>query len=100
MQVWGLLVYALAVARLTGLVTADEITRNVREAVLRRLDERKTVHFYASYLLTCPWCCSLWLAVPAALLAWSAGTRPWLLVPALALAFSWVAGATSNLGRS
>jgi len=43
-------------------------------------------------LLTCPWCASIWIGAAAAPLAWFVGRSPWLLVPALALAFSYVTG--------
>jgi hypothetical protein len=44
------------------------------------------------YLLTCPWCASIYVAAIAAPLAYWWGTEPWLLVPALALAFSYATG--------
>lgn len=44
------------------------------------------------YLLSCPWCASLWLATAAAPLWCWLGSSSWLLVPAAALAFSYVTG--------
>jgi hypothetical protein len=44
------------------------------------------------YLLSCPWCASIYVAAVAAPLAWFWGSSPWLLVPAIALAFSYVTG--------
>lgn len=44
------------------------------------------------YLLSCPWCASLWLAAAAAPLWYWLGSCPWLLLPAAALAFSYVTG--------
>lgn len=120
-----LAVYALAHARLTGLVVADDITRPVRDAVLRRVgvvwcevegryhagpgcvlgDEGPVLspgharaHWLAK-LITCAWCAGLWLAAPVAAVAvWHSGVD-WRLVPALALAYGYVTGATSDLGR-
>jgi hypothetical protein len=44
------------------------------------------------YLLSCPWCASIWLGAAAAPLWYWLGSSPWLLVPAVALAFSYVTG--------
>lgn len=49
-----------AVYRCTLLVVADEITRPPREWLLRRLGPEHRI----SYLITCPWCASPWVAVP------------------------------------
>jgi hypothetical protein len=100
MPVWLVLgIYALATARLTGLITADEITRPVRDALVRRLDAERPAHRTLTYLLSCSWCCSLHVSAAVAPVAWFWGTSPWLLVPAVALAFSFLTGATSDLGR-
>lgn len=98
MPVWALAVYALATARLSGLVVADEITRLPREWFLAHLDDTKPAQFVAS-LVTCQWCSSVWLAAVVAPVAWFWGWSPWLLVPAIALAFSEVAGLLSGIGR-
>ncbi len=100
MSGWVVLVYALAVARVTGLVTVDEITRPVRDAILRRLDEHRRWHMALAYLVTCQWCASIWIAAVAVALALPWGTSPWLLAPALVLAASQVTGMASHLGRS
>lgn len=99
MTIWVLLVYTLAVARITGLITADEITRPIREAVFRRLNGERTSHQMIVTLIRCQWCASIYVAAVAAPVAWWHGTNPWVLIPALALAFSFVAGALSDLGR-
>lgn len=77
-----LVVGAVATYRAARLVTEDEITRPVRERVLEWSDGGRV-----GYLITCPWCSSVWagglLAVGltvapratravAAALAWSA----------------------------
>ncbi|MGH9249735.1 MAG: DUF1360 domain-containing protein [Acidimicrobiales bacterium] len=95
-----LVVAALAVCRLTGLVVTDTITANVRNGVIARLDDRDaTMGRAITTALTCPWCASIWIAAPAAVLVWFHGTNPLLVVPALMLAFSQVAGMTSSVGR-
>lgn len=59
-----LLADALAVDRLTRLVTEDEVTRPIREAVVGRWPDSKV-----SYLATCRACVSVWagLAVSSGL---------------------------------
>lgn len=90
-----LVVCALAVARATALVVADDITQPLRDAALRRLHAGSPI----AELITCPWCVSMWLAFGAAPLAWWYGTHPAVAIPALALAFSQIAGMVSNIGR-
>lgn len=72
-----LLVTALAVYRLTLLVTADAITGPLRG----RLPEGRLAE-----LLGCPWCSSVWLAPPvvASGLWWSTGWGWWLVMGSLA----------------
>ena len=95
-----LLVYALAVARLTGLITADTITEPVRDRITLWLDDSPgSVGEWFSALITCPWCASVWVAFIASPLIWFWGESPFMLIPAVALAFSQIAGMTSNLGR-
>lgn len=95
-----LLIYALAVARVTGLIVADTITEPVRGRLIGWLDDTpgSAGEWFAS-LITCPWCAGMWVSLVAAPLVWFWGDSPVMLVPALALAFSQVTGATANLGR-
>lgn len=105
MPVWlTFAVYVLAVTRLTGLLTLDEITRPARVAITTRVDRPAL-----SYLLGdpdtdhgrgCPWCMSIWVAAAVAPLAWYHGAHPAVMVPALALAASQIAGMISPVGRS
>jgi hypothetical protein len=99
--VWlQLLVYALAVARVTGLIVADSITEPARDALLGWLDDRPaTLGSFVAALIQCPWCAGMWVSLVAAPLVWFWGDSPVMLIPALALAFSQVTGATANLGR-
>lgn len=94
-----LLVYGLAVARLTGLITRDEITRPVRDGLLARLDEGRGWHRSLATLATCPWCVSIYAGAVAAPVAWWWGESPVFLIPALVLAFSQVSGMLSDVGR-
>lgn len=99
--VWlQLLIYALAVARVTGLVVADSITEPARDAFLGWLDDRPaTLGSFVAALIQCPWCAGMWLSLVAAPLVWFWHGSPWMLIPAIALAFSQVTGMTANLGR-
>lgn len=108
MPVWlWVLIVALAVARLTGLVAKDEITRPVREHLVSRLDTRKGWHRKIAYLIGgatdeadgCPWCLSIWIAFPVTVVAWYFGDTPGFLIPACALAFSQLTGMTASIGR-
>lgn len=101
LPVWlTLAIYALAVARVTGLIVADAITEGIRDALIGRLDDRPhTAGSYVATLLTCPWCAGMWVSLIAAPLAWFWGGTPWLLIPALALAFSQVTGMVASVGR-
>lgn len=130
-----LLVYALAAARVTVLVTEDRITEAPRQALLRRMGERAVARClaearaeyrkaleremsadeaadfrvmckrqtaertpYLAYLLTCQWCAGFWVAAPAAAAWYWMGDNPWTLLPAAALAISYVTGKLAQLG--
>jgi hypothetical protein len=95
-----LVVYALAVARVTGLITTDTITEGIRDGLIGWLDDRpKTLGSFVATLITCPWCSGMWVAAVASPLAWFWGDHPALLIPALALAFSQATGMISEIGR-
>lgn len=104
-----LAVYALAVARVTGLVVSDSITEGLRDAIMIRLDRwggggrragrGRVVGPFLAELLGCPWCVSVWLGMIAAPLVWYWGMSPVMLIPALALAFSQVTGMIHGIGR-
>jgi hypothetical protein len=99
--VWlAMLIYALAVTRVTGLIVADTITEPIRDRIVGWLDDTpgSAGEWFAS-LITCPWCAGMWVSLIAAPLVWFWGDSPFMLVPALAMAFSQVTGATANLGR-
>jgi hypothetical protein len=99
--VWlQLIIYTLAVMRITGLTVTDTITEPVRDALLVWLDDRpKTLGAFIAGLIKCPWCVSIWVGGITAPLVWVAGNNPIMLIPALMLAFSQVTGMTHTLGR-
>lgn len=116
-QILVLVVYALAVARLTRLINADTVLDSLRLIPVRRhhaaLDAAKeaTLHgqharavlFSRSarrwgtvmYFLACPWCVGWWLAlatavIPVRLIGW-----PWWTAIPVALAVSHLVGVFS-----
>lgn len=88
-------IYLLAFARVVVLLTSDVITARPRDAIVEALKERK--HNMLAYMLLCPWCLSVWLAIPAAPVIYAYGHSWWLFVPALALALSAAAGALARV---
>lgn len=88
-------IYLLAFARLVVLITSDMITARPRDAFVTALKERG--HNMLAYLFLCPWCISIWLAIPAAPIIYAYGDSPWLFVPALVLALSGAAGALARV---
>lgn len=91
------LVYLLAFARVTLLITSDMITERPRTRVVEAIQERRGKSSLFAYMLLCPWCVSIWLAIPAAPIIYAYGHSPWLFVPALALALSAAAGALARV---
>ncbi|BBY78854.1 DUF1360 domain-containing protein [Mycolicibacterium pulveris] len=114
-----LVIYVLAVARVTLLVNTDRISDPLRlwvahrailaqkaadehaeagrETVAQQVERRAMRWDLLSYLLGCPWCVGLWLAlgsgiVPVRLIGWS-----WWVVIPLGLACSYVVGLLSRL---
>lgn len=102
-----LALYALAVTRITTLVTHDEITRPVREHLIARFDPYCLVHRMLVYLLGepdgaatgCPWCVSVWIGLLTAPIIYLWGTNSIVLVIVLALAVSQVTGMIYAYGR-
>jgi len=102
-----LALYALAVTRVTTLVTHDEITRPVREHLIARFDPYRRVHRFLVYLLGapdgdaigCPWCVSVWIGGLTAPIIYLWGTTPIVLIIVLALAVSQVTGMIYAYGR-
>lgn len=102
-----LTLYALAVTRVTTLVTHDEITRPVREHLIARFDPYRRVHRWLVYLLGapdgddtgCPWCVSIWTGFLTAPIIYLWSNTPIVLVIMLALAASQVTGMIYAYGR-
>lgn len=103
--VFGL--YALAVARITTLITHDEITKPARSWLIRRFDPLRRAHRFVVYLLGvpdddtagCPWCVSIWSGMAFAPLVWYWSDSPWVAVPVIGLAASQITGMIHTYGR-
>ena len=82
-----------AVARVTRFVNADYLFRGVRDwAVMRTQDNDGQLHPERDfpYLLTCPWCASIWIAGGAYTLAWFYGHTPAFTIVTAALSASYI----------
>lgn len=96
----GLLIYALAITRVTGFVVDDTLIDSQRDRFIKWLDDRPaTLGSWIAKVVTCYWCAGMWVSIVAAPLIWWWGGSPWLLIPAFALAFSQVVGMTAHIGR-
>lgn len=89
---WRWVVDAVAVYRLTRLVTADGITEPLRDAIDDWSREGGRLREKAAELVTCPWCMSMWWSLG---LVFIVRRAPWWPRMADALAFSAVAGLVS-----
>jgi hypothetical protein len=105
-------VFALAVARITRMINRDQVFAAPRRRLYRHLPHvhlgvrsecdrchrpiGNKVHVsedsLGAYLVLCPWCVSVYLGAIGAVVYWLWGTSPWIFLPALALAFSYVTG--------
>jgi hypothetical protein len=65
MPVAHVIILSLFVYRLTRLVVLDEILAPVRDWIWDRKSPRDS---QIGYLFTCPWCVSLWAALPVVFL--------------------------------
>jgi hypothetical protein len=89
MPYWLLVVVTvLAVARLTRLVTVDYLLHPLRERVAARFGPDGNV----AYLVSCPWCLSVWLAGPVVAVAVAWPDNRVVQAVMVALAASHVAG--------
>jgi hypothetical protein len=95
-----LIVFALAAARITGLIVSDSITEPARDRLIGWLDDRPaTLGSFIAALIQCPWCAGMWVSFVAAPVAWFWGDSPLTAIPALALAISQVIGMIASIGR-
>lgn len=83
-------IYWLALARVTRLITSDLIFEKPRLRLHKWLADRD--YAMLVYLTGCQWCASIWLCGPCALIAYYFPSNPLVLIPAAALAGSYVTG--------
>lgn len=84
--------------RWPGIYEAQGRAAWARAVAAERLDNNGEPPLLA-YLVTCPWCVSIYVGAVAAPLIYWLGESPWLLVPALALALSYLTGFLAELGE-
>lgn len=90
-----LFLYLLAFARVVVFLTSDFLINDLRDAFITALKERG--HNKLAYLFLCPWCLSIWLAIPAAPIIYAYGQHWWLYVPAMIPALSGAAGVLARV---
>lgn len=90
----SLIVAALAVARLTRLLTEDRIVVRWRQWIVRRYGPDSMV----TYWIHCPWCLSLWIAAPIMPIA-ALFPYPWVVALLAIPAASMVAGLLNDRGE-
>ncbi|OZC59261.1 hypothetical protein CH276_22705 [Rhodococcus sp. 06-470-2] len=79
--------------RLTRLITDDFITRHIRAFVIRHRGPDSDL----AYLVTCPFCLSMYIAGGAFSAAWFYGSHPAFIITAAALTASWLVGITASI---
>lgn len=83
-----------ATARVTRFLNDDVLAEPIRSWVSARFGEDSRL----AYLIECPWCASIWLAAPAATVAWFAVPESlrvgawWYTIPGLWLTISYAYG--------
>lgn len=82
-----------ATARLTRLVTDDYVTRHLRAAVIRRFGPDHDL----AYLVTCPWCISMYIGGVIMTIAWFVGEHAGFTIPAAALTASYLIGVAASI---
>lgn len=90
----SLIVAALAVARLTRLLTEDRLTVRWRQWVIKRWGPESL----ASYLVHCPWCMSIYISLPVMPIA-ALFPYPWVIGILAIPAASMVAGMLLDRGE-
>ena len=95
-----LLIYLMAIARLTGMTVDDTLFDGPRDAVLGWLDPTpRSLGSYIAKLITCQWCAAVWWSAAVVPPMWFFGHSPYLLIPATVLAGAQFVGMISRTGR-
>lgn len=96
MEALALVLYVLAVARVTRLVNHDAVLDPLRVRVYQRFGE----HGEAAYFLGCAWCVSVWAAAALLPLLVAVTAWPWAFYALAAPAASWCAGMLAQLDKA
>lgn len=99
--------WALATARITGLITHDQITAPIRRAIVTRFDPTRRGHRALMYAIGgfddqdhgCPWCVGLWVTTATAPIVATTHTHPAAWWTMATLATAQLIGATWTWGR-
>lgn len=95
-----LIIFTLAIARITGMITVDKFSESTRDKIVAWLDDRPgSMGYYLAYLITCQWCASIYVSASVVPLMWFHGSNPIVLMPAVGLAAAQVTGMMSEIGR-
>ena len=90
----SLIVAALAVARITRLLVDDRLTVRWRQWIVGRYGTESLM----SYLVHCPWCMSMYLAIPIMPIA-ALFPYPWVVAILAIPAASMIAGLLNDRGE-
>lgn len=85
-------IYALATFRITRFLLADELFSPLRDRIWAKWPPESTK---IGYLLTCPWCLSVWIALPLSVMMFFCGIIGMAIAAIFAL--SAIAGITQSL---
>jgi len=102
-----LILYVAATARVTTLITHDEITAPTRAWLVRRFQPDRRFHRLIVYMLGspdgdmtgCPWCVSMWVGLLSAPLMWFWSNNPLVMIVLIGLAASQTTGMIHSYGR-
>lgn len=90
---WTVFLLAVgAVARLSWFVSRDYLARRIRLPIVHRFGPESDW----AYLVTCPWCLSIWFGAVVVPLAWFFGETVWFIIPAGILTASFLVGAAAS----
>jgi uncharacterized membrane protein len=93
---WMTLVLAIgSVARITRMITTDRIFERARDWLLDRINP----HGMITYMLSCPWCISIYVGSVGAVVMYRYGGEPCVTVPAIALTASYITGWLESLTK-
>lgn len=94
-----IVLFALAVARVTLIITDDDILKRPRAWIVNKVAPNDGDEHPIATLVTCPWCMSVWVGCALAPLVYYHYGNPLVYMGGLVLAASQVTGMIANVGR-